>query len=145
MFIPTGGSPDRASFTYNVSLVLVFSFFFRQIEVFIKRPESPTNTLQRPRKRPKKTQITNRAQGPPTTRSTRRDPAAARTHATAQTSTPFGTSPGKPTVDSPGRIGNHSIHPSPPQTPSTPVKTKLGERQSRVRDLIRRRLNPSPR
>ncbi|KAG5378755.1 hypothetical protein IGI04_026597, partial [Brassica rapa subsp. trilocularis] len=91
----------------------------------------------------KKTQITTRAQGPPTTRSTRRDPAAARTHATAQTTTPFGTSPGKPTVDSPGRIGNHSIHPSPPQTPSTPVKTKLGERQSRDRDLIRRRTKGS--
>ncbi|KAG5392185.1 hypothetical protein IGI04_022148 [Brassica rapa subsp. trilocularis] len=43
---------------------------------------------------PKKTQITIRAQGPPTTRSTRRDPATARTHATAQTTTPFGTSPG---------------------------------------------------
>ncbi|KAG2249430.1 hypothetical protein Bca52824_089058 [Brassica carinata] len=50
----------------------------------------------------------------------------------------------KPTVDSPAGTGNYSLNTITTANAFHSSESKLGERQSRVRDLIRHRSTPSP-
>ena len=129
---------------YIQSCIATTFFFFHQLKFSLKGWK-PIEHITRGQKDGSKKQITNSAQGPPTipndpegtppprgqTLRLRRRPPSKRHRV-------------KPTVDSPEGTGNYSLNTITTANAFHSGESKLGERQSRVRDLIRHRSTPSP-